>query len=127
MPTAAGRWPAQPRVQPGCPSTFSAPLGGLWAAIPGGHCDFRAIARAAGYPGDPSATPPAESAVLRASGTVVWWQAYVGSWGSWLPAAVPGRLNVAVQPAVGGLSTSESGVDSSVGVRVGLLIPKATG
>jgi hypothetical protein len=33
----------------------------------------------------------------------------VGSWGNWLPAAVPGRLSAAVQPAVGGLSTSESG------------------
>ncbi len=31
-------------------------------------------------------------------------QAYVGSLGSWLPVAGPGRLNVAVQPAVGGLS-----------------------
>ncbi len=54
-PTAASGLPAQPRVQPGCPSTFAAPLGGLWATIPGG--DFQAIARAAGYPGDPAAAP----------------------------------------------------------------------
>jgi hypothetical protein len=32
-----------------------------------------------------------------------------GALDSWLPAAVPGRLCAAVQPAVGGLSTAESG------------------
>jgi hypothetical protein len=87
-----------------------------------------AIARAAGFPRRPGCSSPGESAGLRASGAVEWRQAYGrgGSWGSWLLAAGPGRLNVAVQPAVGGLSTLGSPDDPAVGVRVGLLIPKTT-
>jgi hypothetical protein len=54
--------------------------------------------------------------------------AYVGSWGNWLPAAGPGRLN---SPARGRRPlhfhprTPTEG-DPSVGVRVGLFIPKST-
>jgi hypothetical protein len=77
-------------------------------------------------PGGPGCCSPAESAGLRASGAVEWRQAYMGSWGNLLPAAGPGRQNVAVQPAVGGLSTLGSPGDPSVGVQVGLLIPKTT-
>jgi hypothetical protein len=118
-PTAASRRPAQPRVQPGCPSAVSAPLpvGAPWAAIPEG-AGLWAIARAAGFPGGPAAAPRPSPLGCgpRPSGAVEWRQAYVGSWGNWLPAAGPGRLNVAVKLAVGGLSTLGSPGDPSVGV-----------
>ena len=102
-----GRWrPAQPRVQPNYPVPFSAPAGRAggrdtrrWSP---GHRPGLGLSRRPGF------SSPAR----------VRWVAGLGPGGvaagvrgvldSWLPAAVPGRLR-AVQPAVGGLSTSESG------------------
>jgi hypothetical protein len=101
-----GRWgPAQRRVQPIYPVPFSAPASGRdtrrWSP---GH-----------RPGLGSPRRPGCSSSAR-----VRWVASFGPGGvaagvlvrgvldSWLPAAVPGRLCAAVQPAVGGLSTAES-------------------
>jgi hypothetical protein len=53
----------------------------------------------------PGCGSPAESAVVVGHGCGGGVAAYVESWGILLPAAGPGLLIVAVQPAVGGLST----------------------
>ena len=121
-----GRWgPAQPRVQPNYPVPFSAPAGRA-----GGRdtrrCGLRAIARASGRPGGPAAAPPPESAGWRASGSEEWRRAYVGSWVVGCRRPFPGDC-VQSSPRSAASPLQSRGFDSLVGVRVGLLIPKATG
>jgi hypothetical protein len=103
---------------------FPPPLGGLEAAIPGGG--VRAIARASGRPGGPAAAPPPESAGWRASGPEEWRRAYVGSWIDGCRRPFPGDC-VQSSPRSAASPLRSRRFDSSVGVRVGLLIPKATG
>ena len=103
---------------------FPPPLGGLEAAIPGGG--VRAIARASGRPGGPAAAPPPESAGWRASGPEEWRRAYVGSWVVGCRRPFPGDC-VQSSPRSAASPLQSRRFDSLVGVRVGLLIPKATG
>ncbi len=100
-------WPAQPRVQPNNPVPFSAPAGRAggrdtrrWS--PGHRPGFGSTRR----PGCSSTARVRCGASLGPGGVAA---GVRGVLGSWLPAAVPGRLCAAVQPAVGGLSTAESG------------------
>jgi hypothetical protein len=118
-------WPAQPRVQPNYPVPFSAPAGRArgrdtrrWSP---GHRPGR------GSPRRPGCSSPAESAELRASGSAEWRRAYVGSWIAGCRRPFPGDCVLQSSPRSAASPLRGRVVDSSVVVRVGLLIPKATG
>jgi hypothetical protein len=100
-------WPAQPRVQPGYPVPFPAPTGRAggrdtrrWSL---GHRPGR------GSPRWPGCSSPGRVRWVVGLGLGGVAAGVRGVLDSWLPAAVPGRLCAAVQPAVGGLSAAESG------------------
>jgi hypothetical protein len=121
-------WPAQRRVQPDLSSTVFRPRWAGWrprCPLPGGR--VRAIARASGCPGGPASAPPPESAEWRASGPEEWRRAYVGSWIVGCRRPFPGDCVLQSSPRSAASPPRSQWFDSAVGVRVGLLIPKATG
>jgi hypothetical protein len=96
-------WPAKLCVQPGRSKSVSAPRGPLRAAMSGVVC--RAIARAR-VSRRPGAGPRPSPRQRRASGAGV----RERTWGPWfgrLPAASTRATEGPVQPAVGGLSTTD--------------------
>jgi hypothetical protein len=104
---------------------FPPPAGRLEAAMPGGG--FRAIARASGLPGGPAAAPHpsllGSGPRARRSGGGRTWGPPTAGW-----TAAHSRPGTAAGSQLSKtLHRGVRGIDSSVGVRVGLLIPKATG